>query len=175
MKPEIITQGETYKFSITLSDYSSPEWTASMLFTSADNAYEVTGTSTGTKHDFKITPAVTATYDDGSYRYRISVTDGDDVYTANAGYATVLLDPTVPGNSMSHVEKTLQALNATIEGKATSDILNYSIRGRSVGRMSPEELLSWRDKYMQFFKQEQLEQDIENGLNVQQGVIRVRL
>ena len=175
MKQEIITQGETYKFSIELKDYPAPPWDASMLLTSADNAYEVIGTSTGTKHEFKIAPAVTATYADGNYRYRIVVTDGTDVYTANAGYMTVALDPTVPGNSMSHVEKTLYALNQTIEGKATSDILSYSIRGRSISRMSPEELLSWRDKYMQFFREEQIEQDISNGINVQHGVIRVRL
>ncbi len=175
MKQEIITQGETYKFSIELTDYPSPPWDSTMLFTSADNAYEVIGTSTGTGHEFKIAPAVTATYVDGDYRYRIVVTDGTDVYTANAGYMTVALDPTVPGNSMTHVEKTLYALNQTIEGKATSDILSYSIRGRSISRMSPEELLSWRDKYLQFFQQEQIEQDIENGINVQHGVIRVRL
>ena len=178
MKKEIVTQGETYFFSVNLKDYPNPPWESSMVLTNADNVYQIAGLGpncVGIQHSFKAKPEETLEYGEGDYKYRITVTDGTDVYTGYTGYASVVLDPTVPGNSMSHVEKTLHALNQTIEGKATSDILTYSIRGRSIGRMSPEELLSWRDKYIKFFKEEQIAQDIENGNNIQRGVIRVRL
>ena len=170
-----IVQGETFDLTVTLNNYPSPPWDTSMILTGAENVYEVGGLSEGAMHNFKIGPTTTLTYEPGDYKYRIVATDGTDVYTAWNGRTKVIADPTVPGNDMSHVEKVLNALNATIEGKATTDVLNYSIRGRSLGRMSPQELLDWRDKYLQFYKEELYEEDIANGLSVERGVIRVRL
>lgn len=177
MKKEKIVQGETYEYSITLNPclYPSPPWDGKMVLTSEKNVYELEGTGEGCTQSFKASPQETMAFEAGHYKYRVVVTDGTDVYTAWRGNAEVKLDPNVPGNDMSHVEKVLRALEATIEGKATSDILNYSIRGRSIGRMSPDELLSWRDKYRRFWKEEQHEEDISNGLDTQRGIIRVRL
>ena len=175
MKKEKIVQGETYHNTFSLKDYPNPPWDSKMIMTNAENVYTVQGTAEGVTHSFHITPTETMGYEAGDYKYRITVTDGTDVYTAYNGRLEVILDPNIPGNNMSHVEKVLHALQQTIEGKASSDVLNYSIRGRSLGRMSPQELLDWRDKYLQFWKEEQHEEDISNGLDVSRGIIRVRL
>jgi len=170
-----IVQGETCVRSFNFSDYPSPPWDATMLLTNEKNVYQSFGTGVGTRHDFRFSPNDTSLMEAGDYKVRVSVTDSVDVFTAYTGRAEVKLDPSVPGNDMSHVEKVLKALQATIEGRAGSDILNYSIRGRSIGRMSPQELLGWRDKYLQFWKEEQHEEDISNGLPGERGIIRVRL
>ena len=171
-----IVAGETFSYNVTLDDYPNPPYESKMVFTSADNAYTIEGSAVGTVHSFYASPDETLTYEPGDYKYRIIVTDSVDIYTAKHGRAKVLPDPNVPGNNLSHVEKVLAALNATIEGRATSDVLNYSIRGRSLGRMSPQELLSWRDKYLQFLEEEIREEEMEQGgAGGGHGIIRVRL
>ena len=170
-----IVQGETFSKALSFSEYPTPPWEATMLFTNEQNVYQTVGVGVGSRHDFKLSPVETKAMEAGDYKVRVTVTDSVDVYTAYTTRAQVKLDPTVPGNDMSHVEKVLKALQATIEGRAGSDILNYSIRGRSIGRMSPQELLGWRDKYLQFWKEEQHEEDISNGLPGERGIIRVRL
>ncbi len=175
MKIITITQGETTSFSVDLPDYPNPPWDGTMILTNAENVYEYAGTAVGIKHTFKLSPVDTALIVPSDYKARISVTDGTDIYSPYSCGAKVHPDPTVPGNSMSHVEKVLYALNATIEGKATTDILNYSIRGRSIGRMSPSELLDWRETYLQFLHEQELAEDIANGGGQGYGMIRVRL
>lgn len=175
MKQLTIVQGETFDLTLSFSDYPTPPWESTIIFTNESNVYSFDGIGVGTRHDFKMTPSETRSMEGGDYKARVTVTDSVDIYTAYTTRATVKLDPTVPGNDMSHVEKVLKALQATIEGRASSDILNYSIRGRSIGRMSPQELLDWRDKYLQFWKEEQHQEDISNGLPGQSGIIRVRL
>ena len=56
----------------------------------------------------------------------------------------------------SHVQKTLEALEALIEGKATKDQQSYSINGRTITKMPITDLLKWRDKYKAEFRKEQL-------------------
>lgn len=175
MKTLTIVQGETFTHALNFNDYPTPPWQSTMNLTNENNVYSIAGVGVGTRQDFKATPEETSSYEAGDYKVRVSVSDGTDIFTAYTTRATVKLDPTVPGNDMSHIEKVLKALQATIEGRAGSDILNYSIRGRSIGRMSPQELLNWRDKYLQFWKEEQHQEDISNGLPGQSGIIRVRL
>ncbi len=175
MKSLTIVQGETFTHTLNFNDYPTPPWSATMNLTNENKVYSIDSVGVGTRYDFRASPEETKAIDAGDYKVRVSVTDGSDIFTAYTTRATVKLDPTVPGNDMSHVEKVLKALQATIEGRAGSDILNYSIRGRSIGRMSPQELLGWRDKYLQFWKEEQHEEDISNGLQGERGIIRVRL
>ena len=41
----------------------------------------------------------------------------------------------------------LDAIEALIEGRATKDVSSYSIAGRSLTRMTPDELVKWRSTY----------------------------
>ena len=175
MKSLTIIQGETFTHTLNFNDYPTPPWSASMNLTNENKVYSIEGVGVGTRQDFRASPEETKEMEAGDYKVRVAVTDGTDIFTAYTTRAQVKLDPTVPGTDMSHVEKVLKALQATIEGRAGSDILNYSIRGRSIGRMSPQELLGRRDKYLQFWKEEQHEEDISNGLPGERGIIRVRL
>lgn len=50
-------------------------------------------------------------------------------------------------DTRSHARKVLEAIEATIEGRATSDQVAYTIQGRSLQRFSAEELLRLRASY----------------------------
>lgn len=47
----------------------------------------------------------------------------------------------------SHARRTLEAIEATIEGRASSDILSYQIAGRELRKIPLTELLTLRDHY----------------------------
>lgn len=63
----------------------------------------------------------------------------------------------------SHVEKTLDAIEATIAGKATQDQLMYSIHGRTLQRMSFKELESFRKDYKRQLAAQRDREKIANG------------
>jgi hypothetical protein len=58
----------------------------------------------------------------------------------------------------SHARKVLTAIEAVIEGRASVDQSSYSIAGRSLSRMSIDELLLFRDRYRaEWLKEKRLE------------------
>lgn len=84
----------------------------------------------------------------GSYAYAIKATRISDsaLRTVESGHVSVKADPTSQ-DARSHAEKVLDAIEALIEGRATKDVSSYSIAGRSLTRMTPDELVKWRSVY----------------------------
>ena len=85
----------------------------------------------------------------GTYWWQALVHKNDESYVVGDGSLEIkpnigLLDDF---DGRSHVRQVLDALEATLLGKASRDQLSYSIAGRSMSRLSPSELLEWRDKY----------------------------
>lgn len=53
----------------------------------------------------------------------------------------------------------LTKIETMLEGKADSDVANYSINGRSLTKLSVSELIEWRDYYRaEVTKQKRMEQ-----------------
>ena len=77
-------------------------------------------------------------------------------------------------DNRSHVKKVLDALEATLENKASQDQLSYSIAGRSLSRLSPTELIQWRDRYREEYNREVQAERIAQGLG-NSNKIRVRM
>ncbi len=84
----------------------------------------------------------------GIYAYAIKATRLSDnaVRTVQSGTLRLLADP-ASQDVRTHAEKVLEAIEALIEGRATKDVTSYSIAGRSLTRMSPDELVKWRSHY----------------------------
>lgn len=70
---------------------------------------------------------------------RVRITHGQWDVGLNLAGSTV--DP------RSHAEVMLKKIESVLEGRADSDVENYSIASRSITKMSVEELLSWRNYY----------------------------
>jgi hypothetical protein len=62
---------------------------------------------------------------------------------------------TTATDTRSHAVKMLSGIELLMEGKATSDVLNYTIGGRQINKMSPEELIKWRSYYRNEVRAEQ--------------------
>ena len=96
---------------------------------------------------------------------RVQVDDGAVVVEANR-----VVDPS---DTRSHARKVLDAIEASIEGRAGDTVQSYTIGGRQINKMSADELIKWRNYYLNQVQQEDDESRLENGLPAQ-NTIRVR-
>ena len=149
--PATLIAGDTWKWTRDLTDYPAGTWTLAYYFENSSATFTVTATASGTTHSVTVAAATTAPYRAGRYRWYARANSGAEYYTvANEfGWMDVLADPAAAGkfDRRSHARKVLDAVEATIEGRATSDQLAMSIAGRSISRTPITELITLRDKY----------------------------
>ncbi|WP_282129682.1 hypothetical protein [Roseobacter litoralis] len=93
--------------------------------------------------NFTATPSITSEMPAGSYEWTALAYGADDARKVLAsGRLEVMPDPAAhKGDLRSRSERTLDAINATIEGRATKDADAYSIEGRSITRTPLPDLL----------------------------------
>lgn len=154
-----ITAGETISYTQSFSGFDPA--TDTLVFDCVTDGQQKTITATDNGDGtFKIDVAYTETdgWKDGLWHYQAHITDAGSArkFVENGSFSVA---PKFAGmedgfDNRSHVKQTLDALEATILGKASRDQLSYSVAGRTMSRLSPAELLEWRDKYRQFYRDE---------------------
>lgn len=144
--PSELNIGDTWAWSESLSDYPASTWTLTFYFVNASAAFSVVAAASGDDYAISVTPATTAGRTAGRYRWTARVTDGTDVYSLDQGWSDVQADPTAAQDARSNARIALDAVEATLQGRATRDDLNVSINGRSISRHSLAELRAWRDE-----------------------------
>lgn len=166
--PAKLTAGDTWTFTFAHGDYAAPTWDASIYFENAAETFNATATDDGSDHAFSIAAATTADKQPGRYKWSIRVSDGTDSYTVESGWVEILADPAAAGthDPRSDPRKLLDALNATLLGRATSDQLAMSINGRSISRTPLPELRHWRDQLKQEVKTEEQGERAGLGRNI---------
>lgn len=147
--PKSFFGGDTVRFTIDLPDHPAPTWDTTFYMENADGQFSKAGVDSGSSHAFVLSAADTAALKAGKFRWSIRATDGSVVETADAGgWLEVEPDPAATGarDRRTWAQRTLEALEATIEGRASTDQLSMSINGRSISRLSPAELTEWRNQ-----------------------------
>lgn len=163
-EPERFYAGDTLKFKINLPDYPPATWTITYSLVSAAVLIQFSGSAYEGVHLVNVDEVTTAGYTPGTYNYIARVTNGTDVFTVRRGQMKILADfSDAAVDGRSHVKKTLDALELTIEGKASKDQLNYAINGRSLSRMSPSELIDWHTHYLALYQQEIADERVSRG------------
>lgn len=102
----------------------------------------------------------------GAYGWQAQISDGTNKHVIGSGVLTLkanLADTSEPYDPRSQTKRILDAIEATIEGRATSDQVSYSIAGRSLTKMSPADLITWRSHYASLYAQEQREERAAQG------------
>lgn len=156
--PTTITAGDTFSYVVTSATYTNSDGYTVYLKLRGAGSIDLTGTAT-TDSEFTITEtaANTANWTAGFYKYVIYASDGTNEYTLDTGTTEVTLradlDPTT--DIRSHAQKVLDAIEAVIEGRASTDQQSYTINGRSLTRMTVDDLLKFRRLYKQEVKKEQ--------------------
>ena len=142
-----------WKRSDLSTDYPNDEYTATYVARvtgGGASELQIVGVASGSAYLFTADSAATALYDAGYYHWQLEISrnsDGNRVVVA-IGAFTVLVDLDVNNSDpRTHAEIMLTKIESLLQGRADSDVSNYSIQGRSLTKLSIDELIKWRDYY----------------------------
>lgn len=136
----------------------------------------VTVTESGQEFQITVTATATAAWTAGKYSYAIYMTTSttrDTVETGTVEIKQNIAALTIASDVRSHAKKTLDAIEAVIEGRASRDDMRYQIGGRMLERMTITDLLKFRDIYRAEYNREVKAEKIANGDGIG-GLLKVR-
>ncbi len=107
----------------------------------------VSGTRVADGWTFEVASVVTGAWLSGEYRYNLVLIRASDSEEAiiESGQLTVFGSTQ---DRRTHAEVMVGKINSLLEGRADHDIESYTIKSRSITRMSVSELRQWRDYYL---------------------------
>lgn len=161
--PEQLFLGQSYEFKVYHSDFLPADgYTAVLYLRSANGRQDLTSSDNGDGwhkfqgNEFSVTGAGNA----GGYRWMLVYESGSEEHVRGRGRLQVRPDLTdsLDVDDRSHAETVLEAIEATLEGKATKDQQSYTIStgggSRSLSRLSWDELLAAKGRYEQIVQNE---------------------
>lgn len=153
------------------ADYANTAYTMTYVarITGGGNTeIAVTGTAYGSDYLFSATSAQSELFVPGYYHWQLEAVRNSDSQriVIDRGYFTALPDLDVNGaDPRSHAEIMLDKIESLLQGKADADVANYSIAGRSLTKLSFDELIKARD----FYKAEFLKEQVSERVRKKQG------
>lgn len=164
-EPDLIVAGDTAKWLRSLDEYpASGSWVLAYTLVSAAQRYAFSATASGDDHLVTVPAGTTATWVAGTYTWRAQVSKAGEVYTVGTGSLTVKPSFATATDGRSHARRTLEAIEAVIEGRATSEVSYYMIGGRQLRYIEPAQLLTLRDRYRAEVAREDAAQRAASGL-----------
>jgi len=154
-EPTRLVAGDTWTWKRSdLSDsYPPASYTLSYAF-KRDGAAEaptlITAAETGTIYEVTVPPATTAALAPGAWRWDAYMTRSSDSARVRVGSGSIDVLPNYAASASdtrSHARKMLAAIEALLEGRSVADVASYSIKDRSLTKLTPAELTQWRDYY----------------------------
>lgn len=115
---------------------------------------------------FTVDSVTSADFNAGYYHWQLEITKTatGDRLVVDRGEFTAVVDLDINGTDpRTHAEKMLTKIEAVLENRADGDLSSYSIAGRSLTKMSPDELLQWRDYYRRELASEKRKNAIKRG------------
>jgi len=149
----VLTAGDTLDFTTSVPDYPASEgWTLKYRLAprAAGTAIDITATADGDDYDVQAAASTTISWAAGFYTWTAYVELAAERYTVGRGQLQIRAASTTLAaatDGRTHARIVLDAINATIEGRATKDQQEYSIGSRSLKRIPLMELLKFRDQY----------------------------
>lgn len=170
-EPDVITAGDTVKFHpgrVSLSDFPIATWTLTYRIVGNDDATAtVDATDSDGNYLTTFTKAETAKLAAGDYELIGTITDGTERFTVYTGKIKVVGNFSAADgatDTRSHARKTLEAVKAVLESRATKDQESYTINGRSLNRTPIADLILLRNDYQALVNREEQAERIAKGL-----------
>ena len=178
-QPETIVIGDylLWKRSDLVDDYPvashSMEYVARITGGGATEIKVAATTGTGT-YVFEVSSATSATYVAGFYHWQLEATEtssGNRV-VLERGTFTAVVDLDVNNTDpRSHAEIMIAKIESILQGKADADVSSYSINGRSLTKMSFQDLIDARNFYRQEHQKELQKERADAGENTGSTVL----
>lgn len=172
--PAKIGAGLTFSRLLTLTAYPATEWALTVALR-GPSSINLTGQAEGTQYRLQASAATTASWSPGVYWYTMRATRGAEVVEVESGQLEILPDLAAEGteyDGRTHAERTLAAIQAVIEKRATLDQERYRINNRELYRTPIADLLKLRDLYRAEVRREQA---AKCGRSLFGATVRVRL
>ena len=165
MIPSTLQVGLTWEWDASFSDYPASTHTLVYTLINSSNKISITASADDDDYTVAVATATTEAYSAGVYSYQATVTDGTDTFLVASGEITVnpSFSAATTYDNRTHAKKVLDAIEATLEGKASQDQQMIMIGGRQITTFSPDQLLSFRDAYRAEYKAEQVAAGIAAG------------
>ena len=160
-EPILIYKGETVVWKRTdLTDYAvgsyAMSWTA-RLESNGGTTFSATVTEVDDYYKFTLDNSATGGYTTGDYFWVLKVTQSSDSEERILETGKITVKDNYfgsTGDTRSHAKIMVDKLESLIEGKADSDVSSYAIAGRSLNKLTPEELITWYNFYKSKYQQE---------------------
>ena len=142
-----------WKRSDLVGDYPASDYSAqyvARITGGGSNEIKLTGVGSATEYLFTVPSETSADFNAGYYHWQLEVTQtstGNRLVVDTGDFKAI---PDLDDNQADpriHAEIMIAKIETILEGKADSDVSNYSIAGRSISKMTFDELLAARDLY----------------------------
>jgi hypothetical protein len=159
------------------SDYPTASYSLAYVLrplAASGSHIDITATEVGDEYIVEVASATTTIYTATNYRWYAFITRTSDSQRLEIGSGTV----TVYANRISssadprtHAEQMVDKIELVLNNRADADVLSYSIAGRSLSKMSPDELVKWRDYYLAERAKERRSEAIKLGKGVNSKIL----
>lgn len=176
VEPAEFQAGDTLIFEIANSDYPASEgWTLYYVLVKSDEQITFNSTQDGDVHSIDIASTITSGWEAGEYSWIAYVENDDgDRHTVRRGVIIILPDlsqETTGYDARSTAKIILDAIRATISGKATSAQLSRKVGDRELRYMTPSSLAEWELVYEEKVEDEEMEQALANGEKIKNKIL----
>lgn len=130
------------------------------------NEIQLAGTAYNSDYLFTVDSATSANFAPGYYHWQLEIVRNSDSnrIVVDRGTFTAIVDLDVnQSDPRSHAEIMVDKIESVLEGKADADVSSYSIAGRSITKMTFEELITARDNYKREVTLEKKQERIKRG------------
>jgi len=180
LEPDVIIQGDTLSWLRQSQDVfyfdqnnlpvickASQGWTLTYNFAGPAGTIAITASASGDDYLVSVAAATTAGYAIGLYSWAAFITKGANRFQIDSGVSTVqqnLATASTGYDGRSHAKQVLDAIEAVIKNRASTDQQAYQIGGRRLDRMPVADLLKFRNSYQREYQRELNAERIKNGL-----------
>jgi hypothetical protein len=158
-----------WKRSDLVADYPPADFSAeyvARITGGGSNEIKLAATESGGTYLFTADSTTTAEFEPGYYHWQLEITKtatGDRLVVDRGAFDAIVDLDINQADPRTHAEIMVTKIQSILEGKADSDVSNYSIAGRSLTKMTFEELISARDVYRRELQQEKVKERIKRG------------
>lgn len=127
---------------------------------------QIAGTAYDNDYLFTVSSATSSNFTAGFYHWQLECVRNSDSnrIVIDRGTWDIVVDLDVNGSDpRTHAEIMVAKIESLLSGKGDADVANYSIAGRSLTKLSFDELLKARDFYRAEAHKEQMEDRIRQG------------
>lgn len=163
-EPQIIYIGDTVSWRVSYADYPAADYDLTVYLQTSGTAAQSTTGSIVDDLSFDVTLEVSGSATGSAVLYYVFEGE-DDRQTVVVGSVQIYANPSGSlADPRSHARRVLDAIEATLEGRASKDQQQITINGRTLSRTPLADLLKLRGVYRDEVRSEEAALRVAAGL-----------